>query len=745
MNTVRPPSVQQNQLPIILIVAGLGFAVAYVVCSWLLWHNLPYFPLPGGSPNWGGAMKAKFVSIFLPHIPAGQLWQAWLDELGNYAYLFQLRISLPLVPSFVIAAGLGWLFHRTSSTQDALVHIRGRRLLKGKEAANAFGKESRHECEVHGEGLRMHPEFSPLSLDRESRHILVMGSVGGGKTQVIKPLVQAAIRRKDKVFIYDNKGDFTSEMPPGFILVAPWDARSRSWDIAADCTSKQDAKELAARLIVESKDPLWSNAARQVLTGMIIKLQSERPRKWTWQDLADLIPLPQDELLAVMKQYFPEGIRAVEEASKTTQSILLNLSAFAGIIFDLADAWGTSKKRFSFANWLKNQGGEAKVRTVIVQGSGRFAELQKAYIGGIIAAMASRINSPEVAESAESKTRRVWFFLDEFAQLGKVSGFAPLLEIGRSKGIRVVIGLQDINQIRDLYGKEQAESWMSMIGTQIYARISPGETADFVSGLVGDREVERPNISHTLGSGAAPGVLSQGGTTTTAWQRETLPVLLPSELSTELGSTKSGIKALFLCYSDALILLWPYTSLKKIREPSILADWTTWPDRPAVESIVPVSVQPVATGIQPRPAEEDAFGTQSPSLQQPPIAFPGSAIEQEQTSKLDADLVGLLEPSLLESEVTNKIEGEVKGEFENEIGKEIGKEVGVESMTQAADAILPGAGAAVHIMSTIADAVGGSSGGPVATPIQQTRRRILLKKKHQEESRERDHDEEELC
>lgn len=741
MNTVRPPSVQQNRLPIILIVAGLGFAVAYFICSWLLWHNLPYFPLPDGSPNWGVAVKSWFVSIFLPHIPAGQLWPSWLDELGNHAYLFQLRISLPLVPALLIAVELGWIFHKSSATQDALIHIRGRRLLKGKEAANAFDKESLQECKVHGEGLRMHPEFSPISLDRETRHILVTGSVGGGKTQVIKPLMLAAIARKDKMFIYDNKGDFCAELPG--IIIAPWDARSVAWDIASDCTSKQDAKELAARLIVESKDPLWSNAARQVLTGMIIKLQSERPRKWSWQDLADLMPLPQDELLIIMRKYFPEGIRAVEEASKTTQSILINLSAFAGIIFDLADAWGNSKARFSFVNWLKDQDREAKVRTVIVQGSGRFAELQKAYISSIIAAMASRINSAEIGES---KTRRVWFFIDEFAQLGKVAGFAPLLEIGRSKGIRVVIGLQDINQIRDLYGKEQAESWMSMIGTHIYARISPGDTADFVSGLVGDREVERPNISHTLGSGAAPGVLSQGGTTTTSWQRETLPVIFPSELSTELGSTKRGVKAMFLGYTDALILLWPYTTLKKIRKPSVLADWTTWPDRPAVESIAPASVQPATTEIQPaKPAEEDSFGTES-LHQKAPVAAPSIAIEHEQTSRLDADLVGLLEPSLLESEISNNIEGKVKDEVENEVGKEIGKEVGVESMTQVADAILPGSGAAVHIISTISDAIGGNSGGPVATPIQQARRKILLKKKRQEESRERDHDEEEeLC
>ena len=33
----------------------------------------------------------------------------------------------------------------------------------------------------------------------------------------------------------------------------------------------------------------------------------------------------------------------------------------------------------------------------------------------------------------KSNNRRIWFLLDEFPQLGKLEGFLPLLEMGRSK------------------------------------------------------------------------------------------------------------------------------------------------------------------------------------------------------------------------------------------------------------------------------------------------------------------------
>ena len=510
--------------------------------------------------------KALLAKFFL-----GDILKIHTELGGRYAYYLAAGGSALIYPrvlaSCVIAAICFVLCCvKLAKRKDPYIHVSGRRLLSDTTATADLAKQAREECKIHGPGLKLHPAFPfRLSLDRETRHFLILGSIGGGKTQVFLPLMLAAQERGDRMIVHDTKGDFTSSLPGDPILIAPWDTRSMAWDIAADCQTKQDARELATRLVPESKDPMWSFAARQIFVGFLISLQQQRGQEWGWSDLAALVPLPQPELLQLMAAYNPEGTRAVEDASKTTQSILITLSSYMSIVFDLADAWGDkpATQRISFLDWLADDNHPR--RTLILQNSGRFSGLSRAYIGGIIGLLTSKINSPDFEDS---KSRKIWFFLDEFPQLGKLENFSPLLEVGRSKGVRVVIGAQDMAQIEKLYGDEDAQSWSSMVGTQVFARINPGETADWVAKLVGDRVVERPNLSV---SGSVD--LGNGQNSTKSYSRENIPVLLPSILSNELGSTKGGVKCLLLGYTNANIVLWPYTTLKKLRPVSKLAGW----------------------------------------------------------------------------------------------------------------------------------------------------------------------------
>jgi hypothetical protein len=353
-----------------------------------------------------------------------------------------------------------------------------------------------------------------------------------------------------------------------------------------------------------------------------------------------------------MVKFNPEGVRAVEDASKTTQSILITLSSYMGVVFDLADAWGDkpSAQRLSFLDWLADENHPR--RTLILQNSGRFASLSRAYIGGILAMLSSRINSPDFEDS---KTRRIWFFLDEFPQLGKIENFAPLLEVGRSKGVRVVIGAQDMAQIRKLYGRDEAHAWASMVGTQIFARINPGETADWVAKLVGDRIVERPNLSVS----GTPG--DSGQNVTRSYSRESIPVLLPSQLSDELGSGRAGVKCLLLGYRNANILLWQYTTLPSLRPVSRLASWvlgererrmpgTSETTETAVDAREPRP--PVATSAQfvqgeiPEPQDEPA--TAVPLLAEAPAADEQTTTAMAASTEQAPALAGL--QNLIEGE-----------------------------------------------------------------------------------------------
>lgn len=536
-------------------VAAIAAVLIFLAISWLLWQ----LPFPYSLTEYTDHLK-HWIALrtygVLPFLAdRANEYQAYFGRIQSHTSPLWFTGRFDLALGFSASCG-AWLGYLTGKPESAIRHVVGRQLWRGKEAVRNLTKHSRNECEISEEGLLMQPDFQwRLSRDRETRHFLMVGSIGGGKTAIIIPLIKAAIARGDKLVIYDNKGDFTSWLPE-CVLLAPWDKRSAAWDIGRDCHNGQDAQELAARLIPEGMDPLWHTAARQILTAIIIKLQTERQTTWSWHTLYQIACLPREELMAIVRRYLPQARHVVDAPGKTSQSILVNFGAHMTLVADLAKAWGnpTLYNSFSFIDWLEDP--DPKRRVLVLQGSGKYSALAKSYIQSIVALMAAHINSPEFEESRD---RRLWFILDEFPQLGKLEQVAPLLEIGRSKGVRVVLGAQDLEQIKELYGNHTASSWMSMIGTQIIVRINAGETANFIAkDVIGYRSIDR-TVMHE-GKPQVP-------------MREDVLVMEPSELQSDLGPGATGVDALLLGCDDAFILHWPFTTVEQQRPPSAPAAW----------------------------------------------------------------------------------------------------------------------------------------------------------------------------
>ena len=571
-----------------LLAGGIVLVVVFLAISWLLWQiNYPFGHLENYSMHlihWLALMMAPVVPLpVLTHMAASYQWS--LDQFPTNISPLWLTGRFYLSLFIAIAVSI-WVAYLSTRPANASRIIKGRRLLSGKFAHRLLKRIAKLECNKSGAGLALHPDYQwRLSFDRETRHFLIIGSVGGGKTAIIIPLIKAALERGDRMVIYDSKGDFSSWVVNAGLL-APWDSRSLAWDIGLDCADRQDAREVAARLIPEGNDPLWHTAARQILTAILIKLQVEQQTAWGWKELYELVCLPKDELMAIVRAYTPEAIHVADAPEKTALSVLANFGAHMSLIGDLARAWGglPQKQRFSVAQWLDND--QSKPQVLVLQGSGKYKELAQVFIQSIITMMVGHINSPNFVESRE---RRLWFVLDEFPQLGKLDGVAQLLEIGRSKGVRVVMGAQDISQIKALYGDHTANSWTSMIGTQIVVRVNPGETANFISKqVIGYQTIDR--ITMRDGKRQPP-------------VRENILVIEPSELGSELGPWENGVRALLLGFDDAFVLDWPFTAVKKLREPSKPADWL---------------MTVTKTSAQPKRPDPDSSVTTAPSINPSP-------------------------------------------------------------------------------------------------------------------------------
>lgn len=182
-----------------------------------------------------------------------------------------------------------------------------------------------------------------------------------------------------------------------------------------------------------------------------------------------------------------------------------------------------------------------------------------ALIRSIIMQLAMKIES-----MPDDSSKRIWLFLDEFPQLEKIEGILPLLEIGRSKGVRIVIAAQNIDQLIHIYGESLTNSIQSMCQTHIYGRLSLGETANRICNQFGTATYEAvyPRLDH------ARKILGYDK------KREQLSVISLDYLTSNLGVKATHINLIISGIKGQIFeLKIPFYKKSKIRNKSEFADW----------------------------------------------------------------------------------------------------------------------------------------------------------------------------
>lgn len=504
-------------------------------------------------------------------------WQRCAREFERTQTLgqFNRRYWLVMVLTTMLLLSLFWLGPSWRHDRRAPKVVRGRTYFRGTAARKKIRKASILDCKKEGSALEF-PKGTPFAWERENRHMMIWGSVGSGKTQIMLNLITAIQERGDKMLILDTKGDMTTGLSTPLTLLAPQDARSQVWNVAADCRTKQDARELAAKLIPEGTDRIWSDAARTVLAACLCHAQANQPGNWTWHDLRQAVTSDLATLREIAMANYPEALHILsEEGSRTTQSILTTLQSHMHAISALADAWGkTDAPKFSVTDWIESKAYEPPV---ILQYDGKYPDLSNAWISSIIATISGVISSPAFAED---RHRRIWLFLDEFPQLHPLEHFSTLLDTGRSKGICTVLGMQDVSQLKDTYGQHKADAWLGMIGTHIITRMNLGRSAEVACHYIGKQDVATQH--------RAKSTSTNGTSYSTTVRIDTRDVVTVSDLAGNLGPQKKGIRAIVLGPGpDVYEIDFPYVSLPTLREASYPANWTIETPSAASTNVTP--------------------------------------------------------------------------------------------------------------------------------------------------------------
>ena len=410
-----------------------------------------------------------------------------------------------------------------------LFSVRGRRLDRAKRvrgAEMATARELRRRVRplsvrlmeaLSPKARRSSPRIAgiPWPKRAETQHTMVSGTTGSGKTVLISDLVAQIRRRNERCILYDKMGTYTRSFfdPSCDILMNPLDARSPCWSPFFEAGSPRDFDMMAAALIPQQKDtvdPFWVTAARQLFANGAGGL-------WNQGETRNRVLV--DRLLKTDLTALAEAMEGTVAQSivdpdnpKTALSVRAMLTAHLGALEYLPD----TGEPFSIRDWVGREDGTG---FLFLTSRGD----QHASLRGLISTWL------EIAVNAllslhQDDARRVWVVLDELPTLHQVPSLQPGLAESRQFGGCFVLGIQVISALRDLYGKNGAETISGLCGTRVVLAAPDQETARWSAESLGRGEVEE--YSHGMSYGAS--VLRDGVSLTQ--RREMRSLALPSEI-----------------------------------------------------------------------------------------------------------------------------------------------------------------------------------------------------------------------
>ena len=355
----------------------------------------------------------------------------------------------------------------------------------------------------------------------ETQHTIVSGTTGSGKTVLISDLVQQIRKRGERCVIYDKMGSYTRAFfdPEKDVLLNPLDARAPRWSPFFEARSHRDFDMMAAALIPQQKDtvdPFWVTAARQLFANGVGVLWQKGETK-NRVLVEHLLKTDLSDLAKVMEDTVAQSI-VDPQNPKTALSVRAMLTANIGAMEVLAD----SGEPFSIREWIARDGDDGLHRA---NGFLFFTSRgdQHASLRGLISTwLEIAVNS--MLSLGQDDGRRIWVILDELPTLHQVPSLQPGLAESRQFGGCFVLGVQVASALRDLYGRNGAETISGLCGTRVVFAAPDRDTALWSADSLGRSEVEE--FAEGVSYGADP---YRDGVTLTP-KRELQALALPSEI-----------------------------------------------------------------------------------------------------------------------------------------------------------------------------------------------------------------------
>lgn len=363
----------------------------------------------------------------------------------------------------------------------------------------------------------------PIPYHLETRHILMVGTTGSGKSQAIYGNLSAIRAREERAILVDHSAEFLQRYyRPGVdVIFNPFDMRGVGWSPFNEIRRVYDFMRMARAIIPSlggDNNQDWVTQAQTLVCNVLKALWFKGPK------------FRSNEALLYYLTEAPNHGRD----SKSLQGLLAEMGRrpdtpnTSAKLFEVGSERGLSivlgsfiapylepfqylqEGDFSITDWIKNESGKGWLFASYTDAS--YAAIKSLFSIVVSSAIQSGL------ELSESSTRRFYFVLDEFSSLDKIDAVDDALTKLRKRGGIVIAGIQSTAQLVTGYGKEGAQTLLSCFGNVLALRVADDDTANKCSGLMG--KVERLRETQTTsssegGSGINASSSTSQGTSTT--------------------------------------------------------------------------------------------------------------------------------------------------------------------------------------------------------------------------------------
>ncbi|MBK0079760.1 type IV conjugative transfer system coupling protein TraD [Kosakonia sp. S58] len=406
------------------------------------------------------------------------------DRLAGH---LQTAAAIAGAVSMAVFVGVAWYIARIGKQESEDEYISGMKLTEEVSEVNAL--------------LRKNGELSDLRIgdlhlvkNAEVMNFLIHGTVSVGKSTAIRWLLDIIRRRGDRAIIYDSGCTFveTHYNPDKDFILNPHDSRCPDWRLWEECLDVIDFENFATSLIpVEGdSDPFWVSSSRTIASDLAIRMSAD-PERSIEKYLKTLLSLSMKSLREYLANTTAANLveEKIEKTAISIRSVVTNYAKALRFLQGLDDG---TRPSFTIRNWMTSD--QYSDSWLFISTQARHRKSVRPLIS-----MWMSMATLYLQSMGENPDRRVWFIIDEKPSLQRIPQFEETLAEARKFGGCFVIGIQNMPQLINTYGREVAKAIFDLLNTRMYGRSPSAEVAKMVEEELGNQRRREAREQNSYG------------------------------------------------------------------------------------------------------------------------------------------------------------------------------------------------------------------------------------------------------